>query len=293
MAADTLSGVLSGQRRAWWLGPRLTPRRRRALVFMLVCLITFVAIYPLIWMLVTSLKSEAEIAQNPVGLMLNEPQPQNYLEAWEAVRPFFLNSVMLAALSVTGVLVVSSLAGYAFARLSFPGKNIAFLLILATAIVPSVVYMLPQYLLFQRIGWIDTFYPLWVPRAMTPVFGTFLMRQAFMTLPRELEDAALVDGANRFQVFLLVMLPQTKPALAAVGIFTFIESWNDLFGPLIFINSLEKQTLPLALAQFQGEFFTTVSTLMAASAITVIPVIVVYLFAQKYFVEAIATSGLK
>lgn len=243
--------------------------------------------------MMTALKTEAAIAADPLSLLPASPQPQNFVEAWRAIQPFFINSVLLAVLSVSGVLVVSSLAGYAFARLDFPGKSIAFLLILATAIVPNIVYILPQYLMFQRIGWIDTFYPLWVPRAMTPVFGTFLMRQAFMTLPRELEEAGLMDGANRFQIFLLIMLPQTAPALAAVAIFTFIESWNDLLGPLIFVNSIELQTLPLALAQFQGQFFTTVSTLMAASTITVAPVIILYLVAQRYFVEGINTTGLK
>ena len=287
LAAGTTSA--RGQRRNsphWRL-------RGRYVVFALVCVIAFATSYPLVWMIMTALKTEAAIAADPLSLLPTSPQPQNFVEAWRALQPFFINSVLLAVLSVSGVLVVASLAGYAFARLNFPGKTIAFLLILATAIIPGIVYILPQYLMFQRIGWIDTFYPLWVPRAMTPVFGTFLMRQAFMTLPRELEEAGLIDGANRFQVFLLIMLPQTGPALAAVAIFTFIESWNDLLGPLIFVNSIELQTLPLALAQFQGQFFTTVSTLMAASTITVAPVIILYLVAQRYFVEGITTTGLK
>ena len=265
----------------------------RWILFLLSCSIAFVTLFPLIWMIITSLKPEAAVSADPLNLIPPYLEWSNYAQAWQAIAPFFFNSVMLGVINVIGVLIVSSMAGYAFARLEFPGKNLAFSLVLATAIVPGIVYLVPQYQLFQSLGWIDTYYPLWVPKVLTPVFGTFLMRQAFMTLPKELEDAALIDGAWRVQIFLLVMLPQTKPALAAVGIFTFIESWNDLFGPLIFVNSAQYQTLPIALAQFQGQFFTTVSILMAASTITVVPVVVMYLFAQKYFVQAITATGLK
>jgi multiple sugar transport system permease protein len=248
---------------------------------------------PLLWMIGTSMRPEADIAANPLAFIPTRVDPQNYPAAISAILPFFLNSVKLAVFSVVGVLVVASLAGYAFARLPFRGKSILFGVVLATSIVPQIVYLLPQYALFQELGWIDTQYPLWIPRALTPVFGTFLLRQAFATLPKELEDAARLDGCTTFQIFWRVMLPQVKPALATVGVFTFVESWNDLFGPLIFINSTELQTLPLALSLFQGEFFTTISTLMAASTITVLPVLIVYAFAQRYFVEGIASSGLK
>lgn len=282
-------------------GERLVAKRRsratrpigNLLLFILMALIALSTLFPLIWMLLTSLKTQADVTRNPLNLIPSTVQWSNYVQAWQDVAPFFLNSAFLAILSVVGVLVFGSLAGYAFARLDFPGKGIAFSLILATAIVPNIVYLIPQYILFQKIGWINTYYPLFVPRILTPVFGTFLLRQAFMTLPVELEDAARVDGASRFRIYWQIMLPLVKPALAAVGIFTFIESWNDLFGPLIFINSTRLQTLPLALAQFQGDFFTSVNLLMAASAITVIPVLLVYLFFQKYFVQALTSTGLK
>jgi multiple sugar transport system permease protein len=248
---------------------------------------------PLLWMLGTSLRPEADVARNPLAFVPTTLSPQNYTDAFSTVLPFFLNSVKLAVFSVVGVLVVASLAGYAFARMEFRGKSVLFGVVLATSIVPQIVYLLPQYAFFQQLNWIDTQYPLWIPRALTPVFGTFLLRQAFRTLPKELEDAARLDGCSTFQIFWRVMLPQVKPALATVAVFTFVESWNDLFGPLIFINSTELQTLPLALSLFQGEFFTTISTLMAASTITILPVLVVYAFAQRYFVEGIASSGLK
>ncbi|WP_089771131.1 carbohydrate ABC transporter permease [Ruania alba] len=248
---------------------------------------------PLSWMLSASLKTEQDIAQNPMGFIPQTWEWHNYAAAFESIRPFFINSAMLAVINVVGVLAVSSIAGYAFGRLSFRGRDLAFSLVLATAIIPGIVLIIPQYIIFQQIGWVDTFFPLWVPRVLTPVFGTFLLRQAFMTLPKELEEAAKLDGLNTFMIYARIMLPQVKPALAAVGVFTFVESWNDLFGPLIFINSTHLQTLPIALAQFQGEFFSTTNLLMAASTITVVPVIVIYLIAQKYFVQGIASSGLK
>ncbi len=159
--------------------------------------------------------------------------------------------------------------------------------------IPGIVTLIPQYIIYRNIGWIDTHYPLWVPRVLTPVFSTFLLRQFFMTMPQELEDAAKIDGASTFGIYWRIMLPQVKPALAAVGIFTFLDSWNDLFGPLIFINSLEKQTLPVALALFHGEFFTQVNLLMAAATLTVLPVLVLYFSMQKYFIQGITLTGMK
>lgn len=270
-------------------------RRTAAKIVRILVMMAFVIVFatPLLWMINSSLRTETEIATAPLGLAGPDLQLGNYATAGQAVAPFFLNSVKLAVINVVGVLIVGSLAGYAFARMQFPGKGLLFAIILATAIVPSIVYLIPQYALFQQLGWIDTHLPLWVPRVMTPVFATFLLRQAFLALPRELEDAARIDGAGTLQIFARVMIPQVRPALAAVSIFTFIESWNDLFGPLIFINSTSLQTLPVALALFRGEFFTTVSTLMAASTLTVLPVLVVYMFAQRYIVEGIASSGVK
>jgi multiple sugar transport system permease protein len=272
-----------------WAG-RLLARGGRW-ILMLILAITFVL--PLLWMLASSLKSEADISANTLSLIPRQVLWSNYIEAFTAISPFLWNSVQLAVINVAGVLVIASIAGYGFARLRFPGRDLAFFLVLATAIIPGIVLLIPQYILFQWIGWIDTQMPLWVPRVMTPVFGTFLLRQAFLSVPRELEDAAKVDGVGVFGIYARIMLPQVKPALAAVAVFTFIESWNDLFGPLIFINSTNLQTLPIALAQFSGEYFSTTSLLMAASSITIIPVIAVYVLAQKYFVQGIATSGLK
>ena len=282
-AAD--AGTRSSAPRPRWLtsGSRLT--------LMVVLAILFIT--PLLWMFATSLKTEADISKHPLSLFPEQWMFGNYDEAFTQISPFLWNSVKLAIVNVVGVLAISSIAGYAFGRLTFPGRDLAFFLVLATSIIPGIVLLIPQYIIFQRIGWIDTQLPLWVPKVFTPVFGTFLLRQAFMSLPKELEDAAKVDGVSVFGIYARIMLPQVKPALAAVAVFTFVESWNDLFGPLIFINSTNLQTLPIALAQFSGQYFSTTNLLMAASAITIIPVLLVYVLAQKYFVQGIASSGLK
>ncbi|GAB3435767.1 carbohydrate ABC transporter permease [Flindersiella endophytica] len=260
-------------------------------VFMLVLALGFML--PLIWMISSSLKPEAEVMTLPPTFVPSVPQWGHYLEIFGLIPIFLFNSVKLAAYNVVGILIVSSLAGYAFGRLQFAGRDFAFLVLLATSIIPGIAYLIPQYIVFRQIGWIDTHFPLWVPRVLTPVFATFLMRQAFMTIPRELEDAAKIDGASTFTTYWRIMLPQTKPALAAIGVFTFLESWNDLFGPLIFLNSERLQTLPVALAQFRGEYFTQISLLMAGATVAVLPVLVVFVLAQRYFIQGITMTGLK
>jgi multiple sugar transport system permease protein len=263
-----------------------------ALVYLTLILMAAVFVLPLLWMVSSSLKSEDQVLTIPPSFLPLAPQWLNYVEVFGRVSGFLGNSIKLALLNVVGAMVVASLAGYAFARLSFPGKNVAFLVLLGTAIVPSMAYLIPQYVVFREMGWLDTHYPLWVPKVLTPVFGTFLMRQAFMTIPRELEDAAKLDGASVFRTYWQIMLPQTKTALAAIAVFSFVESWNDLFGPLIFLSSPELQTLPVALAQFQSEYFTEVSLLMAGATISILPMIAVFLFAQRYFVQGITSTGL-
>jgi ABC-type glycerol-3-phosphate transport system permease component len=257
---------------------------------MIICGLAFAL--PLLWMIGSSLKEEANVLSTPPTLFPLQPQWSNYAEVFAVIPRFFYNSVKLAIINVVGVLAVSALAGFAFGRLRFPGRNILFVGLLATAMIPGIAYLIPQYIIFQRIGWVDTQIPLWAPRVFTPVFATFLMRQYFMSLPQELEDAARVDGAGSFTVFWRILLPETKPALGAIAIFTFLDSWNDLFGPLIYINSRELQTLPVALAQFQSEYFSQITLLMAGATIAVMPVIIVYLIAQRQFIQGITLTGI-
>ena len=248
---------------------------------------------PLVWMVGTSLKQESEVLSIPPTFLPSDPQWDNYVTTFHTIKTFVWNSSYLAVLNVIGLLVVASMAAYGFARLSFVGRDLAFSLLLSTAMIPSIVYLIPQYILYRNFGWIDTHYPLWVPKVLTPVIGTFLLRQFFKSLPQDLEDAARIDGASTFRIYWNIMLPQVKPGLAAVGVFTFLESWNDLFGPLIFINSIELQTLPVALALYRGEFFTQTSLVMAAATITVLPVILLFISSQRYFIQGITMTGLK
>jgi multiple sugar transport system permease protein len=248
---------------------------------------------PLVWMIGTSLKRESEVLSIPPTFFPSQPQWENYVTTFNTIKTFMWNSSYLAVLNVVGLLLVSSMAAYGFGRLNFAGRDLAFALLLSTAMIPSIIYLIPQYILYRQFGWIDTHYPLWIPRVLTPVIGTFLLRQFFKTLPQDLEDAARLDGAGTFRIYWSIMLPQIKPGLAAVGVFTFLDSWNDLFGPLIFINSVELQTLPVALALYQGEFFTQTTLLMAGATITVLPVILLFISSQKYFIRGITMTGLK
>jgi multiple sugar transport system permease protein len=287
------------RRRQTSVGPRQVhnkpPRRRarRAAVFAVLLFFAVVFAMPLLWMVSASLKPENEVLRTPPTFIPTTFLWSNYSQAGHGLFPFFVNSVKLATLNVTFLLFFASLAGYGFARLNFVFKNLAFALLLSTAMIPSMVYLVPQYMLFREMGWIDTHYPLWVPNVLTPVFGTFLLRQAFRGIPMELEEAAKLDGASTFATFWRIMLPQVKPALAAVGALTFMGSWNDLFGPLIFLNSTRLQTMPIALALFKGEYFTQTNLMMAAATLTILPPLLLFLLAQKYFVQGITMSGLK
>lgn len=250
-------------------------------------------IAPLLWMVTASLKPENLVLSTPPTFLPRHFRWENYGEVLTVIPLFAYNSFKLAFLTVGGVLLVTPLAAYAFARLNFWGRDFAFSVLLATLMVPSIVTLIPLYIIYKNLGWIDTHYPLWVPKVLHAVTAIFLLRQFFKQIPMELEDAARLDGASTFQVYWRIMLPQVKPALAAVGIFSFLDSWNDLFGPLIFLNSLELQTLPVALKLFQGEFFTQINVLMAGATLSILPVLVVFFAAQKYFLQGITMTGIK
>jgi multiple sugar transport system permease protein/sn-glycerol 3-phosphate transport system permease protein len=233
------------------------------------------------------------VLEMPPAFLPTHFQWENYREVWDVIPPYLLNSVKLAGINVVGVTFVASLAAFAFARLHFRGRNVAFSILLSTLMVPGIVTLIPLYIIYRQMGWVDTHYPLWVPRVLHSVFAVFLLRQFFMQIPQDLEDAARLDGASTFEIYWRIMLPQVTPALAAVAIFAFLESWNDLFGPLIFLNSPELQTLPVALKLFQTEYFSQVSVLMAGATVSIIPVTIVFLAAQKYFLRGIVLTGLK
>jgi multiple sugar transport system permease protein len=274
---------------------RRTPReigRRTVLVIVLVVLAGVFAM-PLLWMLSASLKPENEVLASPPNLVPSTVQWENYARAADGLLPFFLNSVQLAVLNVTFLLFFAALAGYGFARLEFVGKNIAFGLLLSTALIPSMVYLIPQYMLFREIGWIDTHYPLWVPNVLTPVFGTFLLRQAFRGVPKELEEAAKLDGCGALGTFARIVLPLAKPALATLAVFTLLGSWNDLVWPLVAISDERFYTLQVGLTTFQGTRRTQFELLMAGNVVATMPLILGFILAQRWFVASMTFTGLK
>lgn len=264
-----------------------------AFFYLVMIALAVVFLAPLAWMVTASLRPENKVLEMPPVFLPTDFQWENYREVWEVIPRYLFNSVKLAAINVVGVPFVASLAGFAFARLQFRGRDLAFSITLSTLMVPGIVTLIPLYIIYREVGWVDTHYPLWVPRVLHSVFAVFLLRQFFLQIPRDLEDAARLDGASTFEIYWRIMLPQVMPALATVGILAFLDSWNDLFGPLIFLNSADLQTLPVALKLFQGEFFSQVSVLMAGATISIIPVTIVFLAAQKYFLRGIVLTGLK
>lgn len=253
-----------------------------------------VVIAPLIWMVLASFKTLPEILKVPPTLLPGAIRFDNYvtvLRDTEFVRYFF-NSVFVSSITVASVLVTSSMAGYAFAKFEFPGRNVMFVLVLATLMIPFQVRVIPLYVLANDLHLLDTYAGLVLP-GLVDAFGIFLMRQYLQSIPSELLDAARVDGASEIKIFFKIVLPLAKPALSALAIFTLVASWESFLWPLLVVSSPDKYTLPLGLAQFSGRFITRVDLQMAASALTILPLLVVFLVMQRRFIEGMATAGMK
>lgn len=232
----------------------------------------------------------------PFSLIPKNPLWNTYLKVFEAIPllRYIWNTAKVSFLSVFGVLGISSLAAYAFARLRFPGKNLLFTVYLATMIVPRQVTLIPLFILMRNLGLVDTHASLILSNVgLMTAFGTFLLRQFFLTLPKELEEAAIIDGCSYFGRFMKIILPLSRPALATLSIFVLLNVWNDYLYPLVFINSPEKRTLTLGLAIFRGDVDIQWNLLMAGVLISILPMVLAFLFAQRYFVEGIALTGLK
>jgi multiple sugar transport system permease protein len=252
-------------------------------------------ILPFLWMLSTALKGEKALLAYPPQLIPNPLIWQTFLEVFQ-VQPFDLylrNSFFYAFLSTLGQLVTCSMAAYAFARLRFRGRDLLFILLLASLMVPYQVTMIPVFVIMKFLGWIDTYNALIIPNWAGGAFGTFLLRQFFLTIPSELMDAAKIDGSNYYGILGRIYLPLAGPALATLGIFTFMWSWNDLLGPLIYLNSPDHYTVSIGLAFFQSRRYTIWGQMMAGALISLAPITILYLVAQKYFVQGIATTGLR
>jgi multiple sugar transport system permease protein len=253
-------------------------------------------VLPFIWMVSTSFKELAQVFVYPPEWIPNPFVWQNYPKAMTAV-PFgrwFLNSLVIAMLVTVGQLLTCSLAGFTFARMRFPGKNVLFLVYLGTMMIPHHVTIIPVFVMMNALGLVNTFYPLIIP-GLASAWGTFLFRQFFLTLPQELEDAAKIDGSSFFRIYTQIFMPLAKPVLATLGVFTFMGSWNDFLGPLIFLQSKEYKTLTIGLLQFRADFqgMGNWPVMMAGVVISVLPVLIAFVIGQKYFVRGIALTGIK
>jgi multiple sugar transport system permease protein len=254
-----------------------------------------VMILPFLWMLSASFKLQSEIFKTPIEWIPRVFHFDSYKEVWAGKHPFYLyywNSIKITCLTVLGTLVTSSMAGFAFAKLNFRGKEAMFLLYLSTMIIPTQILLVPRFILFDKLHLVNTHWAIILP-GLFSVLGTFIMRQFFTTLPNELLEAAKVDGASVLRTYWQICLPLTKPALVSLLILSFTWHWNEYEGPLIFLRSNSLYTLPLALTNFVDENTTNYTSIMAASVSSLLPLIILVAFFQRWFVEGIASSGVK
>ncbi|HAY1029184.1 TPA: carbohydrate ABC transporter permease [Enterococcus faecium] len=256
--------------------------------------ILLVIAFPFLWLIISSFKHEKDIISFPPRIFADSYTLDNYIKVWTTIPllNYIKNTVIFAGGTVITSVFFDSLAGYAFARMRFKGKSVLFYFVLLTMMIPFQVFMIPLFIEVNLLGMLDTYAGLIIPR-MTTAFGIFMMRSFFITLPDSLEEAARIDGLSEFNIFLKIMLPLSKPTLLSLGIFTLMNSWNDLLYPLILTSSSKMRTLPAGLALFTGQNISFYGPVMAGTVISMLPLLVVYIFAQKYFVQGTAMSGMK
>ncbi|MBI5724747.1 MAG: carbohydrate ABC transporter permease [Planctomycetes bacterium] len=262
-------------------------RLRTVIVYGILVALGSTMVLPFLWILGAAFKPVGEFA-DPWKLFPSHPTLDNFRAAWNMVpfARFFLNSLFIAIFVTAGSVLTSALSGYAFARLRFPGRDRIFIGYLATMMVPWSVVMIPNFILLKAFGWLDSYYALTVP-ALFSAYGTFMLRQFFLGIPKEYEEAAKIDGCGYLRIFWHVILPLSRPALVTLALFTFLGHWNDLMGPLIFINSEDKMTLPLGLERFKGMYSTDWGPLMASTLLMLIPMLILFGIGQKYFTKGI------
>jgi multiple sugar transport system permease protein len=251
-------------------------------------------ILPFLWMVSTALKENQFVLRMPPQLIPNPVSWENFTrltELYPIVR-IFGNSVFVAVAITLGQLITCSMAAYAFARMKFRGSNVLFVLYLATLMIPSQVTITPLFIMMRYLNWINTYQGIIAPGVFS-AFGTFLLRQSFLSLPRELEEAAFIDGASHWTVFRKIILPLTRPALATLTVFAFMDAWNAFLWPLFVARNIEIMTLPVALSTLHGRYLTEWNLVMAGGVITIVPMVIVFIFAQKYFIRGVVMSGIK
>lgn len=264
-----------------------------AAIYAVLLLGAVLVFFPFAWTISTSLKTEQQTLAYPPTWAPDPVQWENYPEALTA-RPFgryYVNTTIITTLSVIGQVLSSAVVAYGFARFRFPGRGVLFLIVLSTLMIPFHILIIPRFILFRYLGWLDTFLPLIVPNFFGGAFSIFLLRQYFLTIPLDLDEAAKMDGANAFQIFMSIILPLARPALGAVAVFEFVSTWNDFLGPLIYLSSDRNYTVSIGLAAFRSDYFTAWHLFMAASAVAMLAPLVVFFLAQKYFISGVALTG--
>jgi len=266
----------------------------KLIIYLILTIVAVFMVAPFLYMLSTSLKAPTEVNAIPPVWIPEDPQWHNYIDVWKQVpmARYLLNTIFTTLAITFGTLLTSALGAYAFARLDWVGKDKIFVVYLGTMMIPFSIIMIPLYQMIVRFGWVDSYESLIIPWLFSP-YGTFLLRQFFLTIPKDLEDAAIMDGASNLRILLQVIMPLTKPALITLGTFTFLGVWNSFLWPLISTNSKEKFVLTIGLNMLAGAYYTNVPMVMAAVTITVIPTIILFLFAQRWFIQGIATTGIK
>ena len=269
--------------------------RRQAGLHAALVVLSVVSLVPFYWLVATSFKSDAQVLTSPPVWVPKPVVWANYPRALDYI-PFLgymKNTLVICLSTMFGTLLSCSLVAYSFSKIRWPGRDALFVLVLATLMLPGQVTMIPVFAIFKWLGWIGTYRPLIVPSFFGSAFFIFLLRQFFMTIPQELSDAAKVDGATELGIYRMVILPLSKPALITVGLFTFIGAWNDFLGPLIYLNDDSKYTLSLGLQQFVSQHGQEWQLLMAAATVMVIPIMIIFLFSQKFFIKGITLTGIK
>jgi multiple sugar transport system permease protein len=274
---------------------KVLARISRGSTWIIVTLMGLAMMVPFLWMVLTSLRTDADAFAWPPKLLPMPLRFENYAEAWRTApfARFFMNSIIVSVTVTIGSLFVNSLAAYGFAKFDFRGRNLLFMGLLATLMIPFQVTMIPSFLLLKQLEWLDSYPGLIVP-GLAGAFGIFFLRQYMLTIPDDYLDAARIDGASEYRIYSRIVMPLAKPAVATLAVFTFLGAWNDFLGPLIVVKSDEMRTLPLAISALSaGHYVMSWPVLMAGATFVIVPVLIVYFFAQRYLVDGIALGGLK
>jgi alpha-1,4-digalacturonate transport system permease protein len=274
--------------------PRGRLKGANLFVWLVLVVGALVVAFPLYWMFATAIRPKKEIFSGGLDLVPSTFVWSNFSDAWNKLPwdQFYINSIAIVAIAVPVTVFINLLAGYTFAKYKFPGRDILFLLMISTLMIPIQVIMVPEFLIVAKLGWVNTWWGVLVPRA-AEAFGLFMVRQFMVSIPDELLEAARLDGAGEFTIFRRVVLPLSWPVIAVLSIFTFMWRWNDFAWPLVVLQEQSAYTVPLGLSLMQGQYFTDWTGLMSMSLLSIIPMLLVFIFFQRYFIQGIASTGLK